>query len=182
MRFRRWQLVTESSLSSMDGNGCDIGSQFVVLPKSLRLHLDHRVLVRSSLIGIKRSVPMFNGNLYRTRSQIALFQKVESAICDRGHYITPSVFGGLEIVSVTSPVSKGSYAAVAARISPSASCSITVYYKSGPSKAIGLEPKTADASGMVSWTWKVGIRTTSGTWRIVVNCNGVTKETMHTVQ
>jgi hypothetical protein len=25
--------------------------------------------------------------LYRTRSQIALFQKVESAICDRGYYI-----------------------------------------------------------------------------------------------
>jgi hypothetical protein len=26
--------------------------------------------------------------LYRTRSQIALFQKVESAICDRGYYKT----------------------------------------------------------------------------------------------
>jgi len=25
--------------------------------------------------------------LYRTRSQIALFQRVESAICDRGYYI-----------------------------------------------------------------------------------------------
>jgi len=25
--------------------------------------------------------------LYRTRSQIALFQKVETAICDRGYYI-----------------------------------------------------------------------------------------------
>ena len=25
--------------------------------------------------------------LYRTRSQIALFLKVESAICDRGYYI-----------------------------------------------------------------------------------------------
>ena len=95
---------------------------------------------------------------------------------------TLQVFGGLEIVSVTSPVSKGSYATLTARTSPGASCTITVYYKSGASTAIGLEPKTADASGMVSWTWKVGARTTSGTWRIVVICNGVTKETTHEVQ
>jgi len=33
----------------------------------------------------KTSMPI----LYRTRSQIALFQKVESAICDRGYYIIP---------------------------------------------------------------------------------------------
>jgi hypothetical protein len=85
-------------------------------------------------------------------------------------------------VSVTSPVSKGSYASLTAKTSPNASCSITVYYKSGPSKASGLEPKTADANGMVSWTWKVGASTTSGAWRIVVNCNGVTKETTFTVQ
>jgi competence protein ComEC len=96
--------------------------------------------------------------------------------------ITPSVFGGLEIVSVTSPVSKGSTASLTAKTSPNASCSITVYYKSGPSEASGLGPKTADASGMVSWTWKVGASTTAGTWRIVVNCNGVTKETTFTVQ
>lgn len=96
--------------------------------------------------------------------------------------IPPSDSGALEIVSVTSPVSKGSYASLTAKTSPNASCSITVYYKSGPSKASGLEPKTADANGMVSWTWKVGASTTSGAWRIVVNCNGVTKETTFTVQ
>jgi len=96
--------------------------------------------------------------------------------------ITPSVSGGLEIVSVTSPVSKGAYASLTAKTSPNASCSITVYYKSGPSEASGLGPKTADASGMVSWTWKVASRTTSGTWRIVVNCNGITKETTFEVK
>ena len=95
---------------------------------------------------------------------------------------TLQVFGGLEIVSVTSPVSKGSYAILTARTSPGASCNITVYYKSGPSSAAGLDPKMADANGMVSWTWKVGTRTTSGTWRIVVICNGVTKETTFMVQ
>jgi hypothetical protein len=96
--------------------------------------------------------------------------------------IPPSVSGVLEIVSVTSPISKGANATLTAKTSPNASCSITVYYKSGASEAIGLEPKTADASGMVSWTWKVASRTTSGTWKIVVICNGVTKETTFTVQ
>jgi len=96
--------------------------------------------------------------------------------------ISPSVSAALEIVSVTSPVSKGANATLTAKTSPNASCSITVYYKSGPSTAAGLGPKTANASGMVSWTWKVGARTTSGTWRIVVTCNGVTKETTFMVQ
>jgi beta-lactamase superfamily II metal-dependent hydrolase len=94
----------------------------------------------------------------------------------------PSVSDGLEIMSVTSPVSKGSNAILTAKTSPNTSCSITVYYKSGPSSASGLESKTADSNGNVSWTWKVGTGTTSGSWRIVVTCNSVTKETTFTVQ
>jgi len=94
----------------------------------------------------------------------------------------PSVSGGLDILSVTSPISKGANATLTAKTSPNANCSITAYYKSGPSTAAGLVPKTADSSGMVSWIWKVGARTTSGTWRIVIICNSVTKETTQTVQ
>jgi competence protein ComEC len=97
--------------------------------------------------------------------------------------VIPSTGSGeLEIVSITSPVSKGANATLTAKTSPNASYTITVYYKSGASKAAGLGPKTADASGMVSWTWKVGSKTTSGTWRIVISCSGVTKETTFTVQ
>lgn len=91
-------------------------------------------------------------------------------------------FSGLEIVSVTSPISRGATASLTARAAPNASCSITVYYKSGASSAAGLGPKTADSNGMVSWSWKVGARTTPGTWRIVVTCNQVTQETTFTVQ
>ena len=40
-------------------------------------------------------------------------------------------------------------------------CSITVYYKSGPSEAQGLYPKRP-VHGRVSWTWLVGTRTTPG--------------------
>ena len=54
-------------------------------------------------------------------------------------------------------------------VAPNARCSITVNYKSGPSHAAGLYPKRS-TGGRVSWTWKVGTRTTPGRWSIVVSC------------
>lgn len=92
----------------------------------------------------------------------------------------------LQIVSVTSPVSSGGTATLIAQTLPGADCSITVYYKSGPSSASGLDPKPADNSGKVSWTWKVGASTTPGSWRIVVNAisggKTVSQETYFTVR
>jgi hypothetical protein len=73
------------------------------------------------------------------------------------------------LVRVTSPISRGSYATLVARVTPSRLCSITVYYKSGPSTARGLYPKRP-SGGRVSWTWKVGTRTTPGRWPIRVAC------------
>lgn len=86
----------------------------------------------------------------------------------------PTKTQGLQLVNVTSPVSPGDYATVTVKTSPGAQASITVYYKSGPSKAAGLEPKTAGPDGTVSWTWKVGSRTTPGVWRIEVRSEGET--------
>jgi len=77
----------------------------------------------------------------------------------------------LEIVSVTSPIGKGYTATLRAETAPGAYCTITVYYKSGPSSASGLYGKTADSQGNVSWSWKVGTRTTPGSWRIVVTAS-----------
>jgi hypothetical protein len=73
------------------------------------------------------------------------------------------------LVRVTSPVSRGDYATLIAHVIPSRLCSITVYYKSGPSTAQGLYPKRPRL-GRVSWTWKVGTRTTPGRWPIRVSC------------
>jgi hypothetical protein len=70
-------------------------------------------------------------------------------------------------VRLTSPVSAGSYATLIVRVSRVARCSITVYYKSGPSSAAGLYPKRGR---LIAWTWKVGTRTTPGRWPIVVSC------------
>lgn len=77
----------------------------------------------------------------------------------------------LEITSVTSLIGKGYTATLQAKTVPGAHCTITVYYKSGPSSAAGLYGKTADSQGNVSWSWKVGTRTTPGSWRIVVTAS-----------
>jgi len=74
------------------------------------------------------------------------------------------------LIRVTSPVSAGAYATLTIMVSKPARCSITVYYKSGPSEAQGLYPKRTNAQLRVSWTWKVGTRTTPGRWPIVVSC------------
>jgi hypothetical protein len=73
----------------------------------------------------------------------------------------------VRLVSVTSPINHGAYATLTVAVSSSRTCSITVYYKSGPSHAAGLYPKRGRR---ISWTWKVGTRTTSGRWAIRVYC------------
>jgi hypothetical protein len=75
----------------------------------------------------------------------------------------------VRLVSVTSPISPGNAASLVVRVSPARSCSITVHYKSGPSKAKGLTTKRPIA-GVVSWSWIVGTRTTAGRWPITVSC------------
>jgi len=78
----------------------------------------------------------------------------------------------VSLVRVTSPVSAGAYATLTVKVSRPARCSITVVYYSGPSEAQGLYAKRS-SRGRVSWTWKVGTRTTPGRWPIRVNCGSV---------
>lgn len=61
----------------------------------------------------------------------------------------------------------GQYATLSVAVSPSATCSIAVYYKSGASVAQGLYPKRGSR---ISWTWKIGTRTTPGSWPISISC------------
>ena len=72
------------------------------------------------------------------------------------------------VVSLTSPAARNSNATLTIQTTPSASCTVTVHYKSGPSKAQGLSPKLADTNGQCSWTWRVGTTTTPGTWSVSV--------------
>lgn len=77
----------------------------------------------------------------------------------------------VEVSSLTSPVSRGSHASLAASTAPGAACQIEVGYASGPSQAAGLEPKNAGTSGSVSWTWTISSQTQPGTWPIAVMCS-----------
>lgn len=80
----------------------------------------------------------------------------------------PVVEQVLSLVSVTSPVARNSYAVLSVVGKPYTEYDIDVYYSSGASEADGLENKTSDASGNVSWTWKVGGRTSGGEHKIVI--------------
>ena len=74
----------------------------------------------------------------------------------------------VRLVSVNSG-SPGDYATLVASVAPARRCSITVHYKSGPSRAKGLTPRSP-VGGRVTWTWKIGTNTTPGRWPITVSC------------
>ena len=80
------------------------------------------------------------------RSLAALFAVALSLIA------ASSADARVRLVSVTSPTYPGAYARLTAAVSPARTCSITVWYKSGPSHAQGLYPKRP-SGGRVSWTW-----------------------------
>jgi beta-lactamase superfamily II metal-dependent hydrolase len=85
---------------------------------------------------------------------------------------TPTPAPGDELflsLSPVAPTGQGGTATASARTLPGASCTIAVYYTSGPSAAAGLLPKTADSVGSVSWSWRVGTRTSPGQARIVIS-------------
>jgi len=77
----------------------------------------------------------------------------------------------VKIVSMTSPVTPGTDATVEAQTAPNATCTIAVEYASGASQASGLDQKTADSKGTVSWTWRVGPNTTPGKYPVTVSCS-----------
>lgn len=72
------------------------------------------------------------------------------------------------LVSMTDTVSRGNQATVTIKGEPGKIYTITVYYPSSVSTAKGLEPKAADSNGKVSWSWRIGSRTSEGTHRIVI--------------
>lgn len=57
---------------------------------------------------------------------------------------------------------------VKARIPPGTSANLTIYYKSGKSKAKYLGWKQGDQDGYIEWEWKIGVNTTPGVWTLVI--------------
>lgn len=87
-------------------------------------------------------------------------------------------------ITVTSGLSfkRNQTATVSITGKPNAEYSITVYYSSGASEAAGLENKTSDSNGNVSWSWKIGGKTAPGTYRIVFAGGGERSEQTFTVE
>ena len=74
----------------------------------------------------------------------------------------------------TSRVARNSNASITITTQKAARCTIAVIYANGPSAAAGLGPKTTPSTGAnagkVTWTWKIGGRTTKGTWPVRIRC------------
>lgn len=64
---------------------------------------------------------------------------------------------------------------------PNTEYTIAVHYSSKISDAQGLEPKTSDENGNVSWTWKVGPNTKSGERYLIIKGGGEEKRLTFTV-
>jgi hypothetical protein len=88
---------------------------------------------------------------------------------------------GVSFVNAPLSARHGQSTALVVKTSPNTACSIQVVYKSGPSHAQGLVPKTSDSAGNVSWSWIVGSNTTLGQWPIYVTCGSASGQTSITV-
>jgi len=104
-----------------------------------------------------------------------------SASTALGHSYVVAAPAKVVITKYPGTVRRGYTASITVKTGPNANCSMTVRYKSGPSKAAGVGPKTANASGVASWSWKVGTNTTPGSWPVIVTCGGATATTVVTV-
>jgi hypothetical protein len=76
----------------------------------------------------------------------------------------------VELASLSSPVPRAATASLAVQTAAGAVCTIQVRYRSGPSRAAGLDPQIADESGVARWSWRVGRAVTAGSWPIEVTC------------
>ncbi len=92
------------------------------------------------------------------------------------------VENGFVVVSYSETVGQNEKATVCIKGQAGVEYTITVYYKSGPATASGLEAKDADGEGYVTWIWKVGGRTTPGTYEIVISGGGVTQSIYFTIE
>ena len=82
---------------------------------------------------------------------------------------SPSTTNNISLVSLDSPVSKGSDVTVSIKGLPNTTYDIDVIYSSGASKASGLEDKTSDSAGNVSWTFKVSSNVKPGTYEVKIS-------------
>ena len=77
---------------------------------------------------------------------------------------------GVTVTKRTTAAARNTTASVTIKTTKGAECGIDVQYKSGSSTATGLEAKTANSKGVITWKWLVGRRTTKGRVPISIIC------------
>lgn len=78
----------------------------------------------------------------------------------------------IQITEYTNVVDAGATAHLTIKGAPNTEYSISVHYASGDSTAAGLETKTSDGDGNVTWEWEVGTNTAKGVHSITVRGGG----------
>lgn len=95
--------------------------------------------------------------------------------------VPPASTGGVTFTSVVGGP-PGGHASASVSTAPGANCTISYVTPAGThSTAQGLIPKTADATGSVSWTWNIGGNTRPGTGTVTVTCGSVSASAAITI-
>lgn len=81
--------------------------------------------------------------------------------------VVGSAAASVRITKKPGRVTAGDTASVTVAVSPSARCTIGVYYSTTKSGASGLGPKKG---ATVKWTWRVGTNTKHGSWPVKIDC------------
>jgi hypothetical protein len=76
----------------------------------------------------------------------------------------------VKVTKRTSSVARNARASVTVKTTKGAECGIDVQYPSGSSTADGLEPKSTNASGVITWKWVVARDVKKGSVPIVITC------------
>ncbi len=96
-----------------------------------------------------------------------------AVLADKNHPTDPPdvVFDlAVKVTKRTASVARNARASVTVKTTKGAECGIDVQYASGSSTADGLEPKTTNASGVITWKWVVARDVKKGTVPIVITC------------
>jgi hypothetical protein len=76
----------------------------------------------------------------------------------------------VKVTKRTASVGRNARASVTVKTTKGAECGIDVQYASGSATADGLEPKTTNASGVITWKWVVARDVKKATVPIVITC------------
>jgi hypothetical protein len=84
-----------------------------------------------------------------------------------------SAIAPVTITSLTSPIGSGETATLTAQTAPGARCTLAYTSPAGTVTSVpGIGPATANAAGVVTWSWTIVVTTRPGTGTVLVGCGG----------